>query len=253
MKRAGVARAVASAVVGLLATASLIQASSPDSLPAFGRAQRKNRPVSSVAAVAPLTTAAIGAAGGSSEKSTVSVPASMPTTAVPTMPTSRRKKMRQADPQANREVLIPAEVPGSNFSVPLVAHDRMIIAKLGLDRPVFEGIAQNVIDAGVAHWPGTATPGGIGNVVIAGHRSTYSRPFHDIAKLAAGDTIVFETETHWRYTYTVERQFVVSQNALWISDQTAGRHVTIFTCHPIGSSRQRLVTVGVLTKTQRLR
>ena len=35
-----------------------------------------------------------------------------------------------------------------------------------------------VINQGVAHWAGTAIPGSAGNLVLAAHRTTYSRPFY---------------------------------------------------------------------------
>ena len=157
-----------------------------------------------------------------------------------------------SDPEANEVPLVPFAVPRRGVSEALNPIGRIKIAAAGVDQTLREGIAQNVINAGPAHWPGSAAPGGVGNAVIAGHRSTYSQPFHDLAKLGVGDTIVFETASGWRHTYNFERQFVVGSDAMWITDQTAGRHVTLFTCHPIGSSRQRLITIGVLVKSERL-
>jgi sortase A len=43
------------------------------------------------------------------------------------------------------------------------------------------------------------------------------------------------------FTYHVTEMFVVNPDAMWITDQKPGRTLTIFTCHPIGSSAQRLV------------
>lgn len=157
-----------------------------------------------------------------------------------------------SDPEANEVLLVPLAVPRRGVSEALSPIGRIKIAAAGVDQILREGIAQNVINAGPAHWPGSAAPGGVGNAVIAGHRSTYSQPFHDLAKLGVGDTIVFETASGWRHTYNFERQFVVGSDAMWITDQTAGRHVTLFTCHPIGSSRQRLITIGILVKSERL-
>ena len=48
-------------------------------------------------------------------------------------------------------------------------------------------IVMSVIDQGVAHWSGTSGPAGDGNVVLAGHRTTHSQPFHDLDRLDAGD------------------------------------------------------------------
>ena len=176
-----------------------------------------------------------------------STTSSAPAVTVPTNATTVA-----ADPDANESLLVPLAVPSRGHSDPLAPLGRIKIAAIGLDATLREGVAQNVINAGPAHWPGTAAPGGVGNAVIAGHRSTYSQPFHDVANLVVGDAIVLETTSGWRHTYHVERQFVVGSDAMWITDQGVGRHVTLFTCHPIGSSRQRLITVGVLVKSERL-
>ena len=92
-----------------------------------------------------------------------------------------------------------------------------------------------VIDAGPAHWPGTAAFGGWGNVVIAGHRTEHTAPFLRDAELQAGDEIILSDSTG-AYSYRVTGSEVVSNDALWIVDQHPGRTLTIFTCHPIGSS-----------------
>jgi sortase A len=123
---------------------------------------------------------------------------------------------------------------------------RIRIPRIGLDQPLYEGIAQYVIDAGPAHWPGTALPGQPGNMVIAGHRTTHTHPFYAVADLQAGDSIIIDTNDGRRFTYRVDQEFVVPSNALWIKDPLAGRRLTIFTCHPIGSSRQRLVVRATL-------
>ena len=41
------------------------------------------------------------------------------------------------------------------------------VPAIQLDAPVFEGVEPSVLDSGPGHWPGTAAPGGLGNLVIA--------------------------------------------------------------------------------------
>ena len=103
-----------------------------------------------------------------------------------------------------------------------------------------EGVEQMVIDAGPAHWPGTAAFGSWGNVVLAGHRTTHTEPFLRDAELAPGDEIILSDPTG-TYHYPVTGVEVVPNTAMWIVDQHPGRTLTIFTCHPIGSSAERLV------------
>jgi LPXTG-site transpeptidase (sortase) family protein len=125
---------------------------------------------------------------------------------------------------------------------------QIVIPKIGLDQPFFEGVDQAAFAHGAGHWPGSPEPGGWGNSVFGGHRVTEARPFYDMDKLGAGDEIKFVMPTGWTYVYRVTRVFVVPQSAMWITDQSPGRTLTIFTCHPKGSASERLVTKAVLSR-----
>jgi sortase A len=141
-------------------------------------------------------------------------------------------------------------MPNPSNRVPLVDIGHISIPKIGVEQTVREGIEQMVIDAGPAHWPGTAAFGSWGNVVLAGHRSTHSSPFLRVAELAAGDEIVL-SDADGTYTYHVTSTEVVPNTALWIKDQSPGRTLTIFTCHPIGSAAQRFVVHAQLMSAPR--
>lgn len=145
---------------------------------------------------------------------------------------------------------VPAPLPNAGNRVALVDIGRIQIPKIGLDQRVHEGVEQMVIDAGPAHWPGTAAFGSWGNVVFAGHRTTHTEPFLRVAELAPGDEIIL-SDPSGTYTYHVTSTQVVANTALWIVDQTPGRTMTIFTCHPIGSSAQRFIVRAELVSTPR--
>lgn len=145
---------------------------------------------------------------------------------------------------------VPAPLPDQSATRALVEIGRIQIPKTGLDQTVREGVEQMVIDQGPAHWPGTAAFGGWGNVVLAGHRSTHTEPFLRNAELTAGDEILLSDSTGI-YHYAVSSVEVVPASALWIVDQHPGRALTIFTCHPIGSSAERLVVHAELTSRSR--
>jgi sortase A len=140
---------------------------------------------------------------------------------------------------------VPAPLPDPSAHRDLVEIGRIQIPKTGVDQPVREGVEQMVIDAGPAHWPSTAAFGGWGNVVLAGHRTSHTEPFLRNAELAPGDDIVLSDSTG-SYHYAVTSVQVVPNTALWIVDQHSGRTLTIFTCHPIGSSAERLVVQAEL-------
>ena len=125
---------------------------------------------------------------------------------------------------------------------------QIVIPKIGLDQPFFEGVDQAAFKHGAGHWPGSAAPGGWGNAVFGGHRVTEAHPFLDMDKLGAGDEINFVMPTGWTFVYRVTKVFVVPESSLWITKQSPGRTLTIFTCHPKGSASERLVTNAVLTR-----
>jgi sortase A len=118
---------------------------------------------------------------------------------------------------------------------------RLVIPTIKVDTVVVEGTGSSALRAGAGHYPNTPLPGEEGNVAIAGHRTTYGKPFANIDHLAVGDDIVLETPIG-RHVYRVTRApFVVANNDFTVISQTPGRSLTLTTCHPKGSARQRLV------------
>jgi sortase A len=105
---------------------------------------------------------------------------------------------------------------------------------------MLEGIRLSTLNNGPGHWPGTAMPGQIGNVVVAGHRTSHGAEFRNINKLNPGDNVVFDTATG-TWTYRVTGIQIVNPDAVWIVDPTSTPTATLFACHPPGSTRQRIV------------
>ncbi|HEY0519286.1 MAG TPA: class E sortase [Ilumatobacteraceae bacterium] len=123
---------------------------------------------------------------------------------------------------------------------PLAAIGTIEIPKIGVTKSIYEGITLTTLDHGPGHWPGTAMPGQIGNVVIAGHRVSHDKPFRHLEQLEPGDDVVMTT-ADGRFVYKVTGTEIVNPDALWITDQTADYTATLFACHPAGSTRQRIV------------
>jgi len=114
------------------------------------------------------------------------------------------------------------------------------IPKIGVSKSMYEGITLTTLDHGPGHWPGTAMPGQLGNVVIAGHRVSHDKPFRNIDKLVPGDDVIMTT-ADGSFDYKVISTEIVNPDALWIVDQTPDYTATLFACHPPGSTRQRIV------------
>ncbi|HEX9259918.1 MAG TPA: class E sortase [Acidimicrobiales bacterium] len=157
-----------------------------------------------------------------------------PATTVPPAPTS-------ADPFVPRTGLpTPVKPPPERASERTKAIGRLDIPKLGISVDIYEGITLNTLDRGPGHWPGTAMPGQPGNVVVAGHRVSHSRPFRYIDRLVAGDRFAFTIDGVVS-TYEVTEHFIVPPTGVHIVAQTPEPTATLFACHPPGSTRYRWV------------
>ncbi len=126
---------------------------------------------------------------------------------------------------------------------------RLRIPNLGVDVVVVEGISVGALQAGAGHYPGYALPCDVGNVPIAGHRTTYGKPFANVDQLNVGDQIILDTPVG-SCTYEVDvKPFVVLPNDVGVimtppapaGPNGADHLLTLTTCTPKGSASHRLI------------
>ncbi|HSO51407.1 MAG TPA: class E sortase [Actinomycetes bacterium] len=127
------------------------------------------------------------------------------------------------------------------------------IPKIKLDNKVIvEGVARDDLRKGPGHVPSTVLPGQAGTFGVSGHRTTYGAPFYRLNELAKGDTITVVTREAI-YTYTVTRTAIVRPTDTQVLDNVIGPDdkpkatITLTTCHPRYSARQRLIVFGDLS------
>jgi sortase A len=110
---------------------------------------------------------------------------------------------------------------------------------------VVEGVGVGDLRNGAGHMPETALPGQPGNAVISGHRTTYGMPFHELDALDPGDRIEVDTAlgTH---VYAVREIHIVKPTDLWVTEPRQGAWLTLTTCHPKFSARQRYIVIAEL-------
>ena len=142
----------------------------------------------------------------------------------------------------------PAAPPDPNGPDPAMELGSIQIPKIGVDRPLWEGVTLKTLNRGPGHWPGTAMPGQVGNVVIGGHRVSHDKPFRNIDQLVAGDQIVMNFNGVAN-TYIVTGAQVVTPNDTWVINQTPEHTATLFACHPPGSTKFRYVVFAKLAGT----
>ncbi len=137
---------------------------------------------------------------------------------------------------------------------------RLIIPKINVNVPVAYDIGndnasqQEAMKHGVAHFavPGAnSRPGEIGNTPISGHSSNdvfekgdYKFIFAQLDRLESGD-LIYADYKGVRYTYSVTKKEVVWPNE-WekLVYPTTKPIMTLITCTPIGTTRQRLLVTA---------
>lgn len=132
----------------------------------------------------------------------------------------------------------------------------VIISKIRVKAPLVINIEPDLIvtklKSGVVQYAGTARPGQVGNMVIVGHSSDfpwsdgkYKNIFALLDKLAVGDkiTVPFGSE---KYIYSVTASKVVSPTDLSVLAKTNTPTLTLLTCYPVGTTRNRLIVTAKL-------
>lgn len=134
------------------------------------------------------------------------------------------------------------------------AAPRIIISKINVSAPVIfdhatvdETAFQKSLQNGVVHYPQTALPGKIGNVVIFGHSSgqwwapgNYKFVFTLLDKLAFNDKIFVDYQGT-RYIYKINNITTVAPTDVSVLNQGANKTLTLITCTPVGTSSKRLI------------
>ncbi|MDF2975327.1 MAG: srtB [Actinomycetospora sp.] len=162
---------------------------------------------------------------------------------------------------------------------------RIRIPALGPDwsYTVREGTDEDVLADGPGHYTGTALPGEAGNVAIAAHRVGHGAPFDGLGTLAGCEEVVLETRDRWLvyrvlpdaatacagvaapsgpYAGLVGREVVpptrtdviaaVPGRPDLVPDEPA-HLLTLTTCHPRFSARERLVIHAALAEGAQVR
>jgi len=119
------------------------------------------------------------------------------------------------------------------------------IPKIGSNYVVVEGTSTDDLERGPGHYPGTSLPGNPGNAAIAGHRTTYLKPFYSLDQLAPGDPI-YVTTFQGRFQYKVVDTLLVSPDDVAVLKPTALPILTLTTCNPRYSAETRMVVQASL-------
>lgn len=126
---------------------------------------------------------------------------------------------------------------------------RLTILSANINHYVVFGVEDNKLEYGPGYIVGTSLPGTGGNFAIAGHRTTYGAPFGNLDRVQLGETIIFQTNTN-EYKYKVVDVQIVSPTDNFVLQNYGDDRITLTTCHPKFSAKQRLIVVGQLEKVE---
>ena len=139
-----------------------------------------------------------------------------------------------------------AESVGSSTTAQTPADNRIVIPSIQIDEPIVESNTINSIkNGGTWRRPNTSTPNRDGNTVIIGHRfyGSNTSTFYHLDKVEVGEKMA----VYWEgieILYEVTEVKIVDESAIEIEAPTKSRQLTIYTCHPIWTAKQRLVVIA---------
>ena len=119
------------------------------------------------------------------------------------------------------------------------------IPKIDLQVALLEGTDDLVLNRGVGRIAGTARPGELGNIGIAGHRDGFFRGLKDVSP---GDTIELETLT-LRDIYRIDAITIVTPQDVHVLEHQSVPTLTLVTCYPfyfVGKAPKRYIVSATL-------
>jgi sortase A len=121
------------------------------------------------------------------------------------------------------------------------------IPSIRVTLPIYHGVADNVLQAGMGHFPGSSLPvgGESTHCVLSGHRGLpSSKLLTDLDQLVEGDVFMVYTLNE-TLTYEVDQILIVEPEELDALQIVPGEDLcTLVTCTPYGVNTHRLLVRG---------
>lgn len=136
-------------------------------------------------------------------------------------------------------------------SVPGEAWGLLYIPRFGADYtvPVLDGTGPEIDSAVLGRYDNSPVPGAEGNLALAGHRQTYGAVLWDMDTLQNGDRLYLQTANGW-WVYETRKVHIVLPSDVEVLDPNpldpggpaSGSWLTLTTCHPPYTVRERMIT-----------
>lgn len=162
---------------------------------------------------------------------------------------------RSFDPPARSASPARSSAPAASEPKDGEAFAVLRIPRLGADwaKPVRQGVGADVLAQGMGRYPGTALPGAVGNVGIAGHRSGHGNPLLDIDLIRPGDVLVIETKSAYNVYRAVRHEIVAPDRSDVVAAvperpgaKPTERWFTLTTCSPRWGNTSRYIVFSRL-------
>ena len=129
--------------------------------------------------------------------------------------------------------------------------NHVVIPSMNLDEFIWVGNNEKLVSKGIWHIPHSSTPDKGSNTVLVGHRFTYKNTavLYHLDKVKTGDPITVAWDGKL-YNYVVSESKIVKPSDVYVEDPTEDSILTIYTCNPVWSTRERLVVVARLESVE---
>ena len=117
---------------------------------------------------------------------------------------------------------------------------KIIIEKIGLVAPIYQGDTEEILSMGPGHFYGSALPGEGSNAVISAHRNTQ---FARLGELVPGDKVTLDT-TAGEFEYEMVDSVIFPDYDEQYIAPTSAEVLTLLTCYPfdfIGPAPNRYI------------
>jgi len=144
----------------------------------------------------------------------------------------------------------PTSLPGDQKTNKERKGNYLLIPKIGVDIPIVDSDNSAwALNRGAWRMPETSTPDKGSNTAIAGHRFKYLPPsnltFYLLDKLTEGDKFMIIWSGKL-YNYQVIEKKIVPPEEVSVLDATEKSVITLITCDPVFTQKNRLIVVGEL-------
>lgn len=125
-----------------------------------------------------------------------------------------------------------------------VVATRIVISRLGIDLPIVEGDGVDTPLYKIAHYPGTAWPGGGSNIYLYGHAR--AGMFLSLWNAKVGDVVVLDLANGAERTYVVNEVLPdVPWNDMRMLAPTTHEQLTLQTCTSYAATAPRFVVIAI--------